>query len=72
MRHRPKQLSVLAGENTHLNPGHSLLSLHHARCLGGLTLAHQLRGAEVARAEENAFDEHCRVTQQVCKRQRVS
>jgi hypothetical protein len=53
--------------NTHLDPGHGLLSLHHARRLGGLTLAHQLRGAEVARAEENAFDEHCGVAQQVCK-----
>ena len=39
----------------HLYPGDRLLGLHHPGGLGGLALAHQLGGAKVAGAEEDAF-----------------
>ena len=41
--------------NVYLDPGHGLLRLHHPGGLGGLALAHQLGGAQVASSEENTF-----------------
>lgn len=46
--------------NNHLDPGHSLLRLHHPCALGGLALAHQLRGAQVLGPEQNSLDQNCR------------
>ena len=41
--------------NGYLDPGDSLLRLHHPGGLGRLALAHQLGGPEIASSEEDTF-----------------
>lgn len=54
-----KNRRVPEPEGPYLDPGDGFLGLHHARRLGGLTFADQLRGAQVLGPEEYALDEHC-------------
>lgn len=46
-------------QQVHLDPRHGFLGLHHARRFRRLTLADQLRGAQVFGPKQNTLDEHC-------------
>ncbi len=57
----PKSFRNVQALCLHLDPGDGLLGLHHPRGLGGLALAHQLGGAQVAGAKQDTLYQNLRV-----------
>ena len=56
------------GERTDLDAGDGFFGLHHARVLGRLSLADDLRRPQVVGSEEDAFDQYCRFVHHDCGR----